>query len=184
MSEVRIGTREDEPHLLRLLTLMHSEGGMFSLDITRAQEMFSVAFDARGGVLGVIGPPDDLQAAIFLLITRYWYTSEYHLEELFCFVHPAHRKSMHANKLLDFSKECSERLKLELSIGVLTNVDAEGKLKLYYRKFGTPAGAFFAFGAKWVNGRKPDDQFWKALFPNRFRKRPNGLHPPPQQLSA
>jgi hypothetical protein len=75
-------------------------------------------------------------------------------------------------------------LKLPLSIGVLTNVDAEGKLKLYYRKFGTPAGAFFAYGAKWVNGRSPNDGFWKVLFPDRFRKRPNGAKPTADQMST
>lgn len=195
MSIVRLGTRDDEHELLKLLTLMHEEGGMFDLDISRAQEMFSMAFDQKGGVLGVIGPPNDVQAAIFLLITRYWYTNQYHLEELFCYVRPDFRTSKHASDLLNFSKQSSDLLKLPLSIGVLSNIEAEGKLKLYYRKFGTPAGAFFAYGAKWVNGKQPSDDFWKVLFERdkvfakwvterEQKQRANGKNHPPQQLGT
>jgi hypothetical protein len=176
MSDVRIGTWADETEMLKLLTLMHQEGGMFDLDINKARQMFSRAFDAKGGILGVIGPPGDVQGAIFLLLTSYWYAFDHtHIEELFCYVRPDHRKSNHANKLLSFAKECSDTLKLPLSIGVLTNQEAEGKLKLYYRKFGTPAGAFFAYGAKWVNGKQPSEEFWKVLFERgRDKKKHNG----------
>lgn len=161
---VRIATVEDEPEILRLLHLMHQESGILSLDVDAAREVFARAFNRQGGIIGVVGPRDDIHAMIYLLISRYWYTRENHLEELFNFVRPDHRKSNYATEMIEFAKKCSDEIDIPLFIGVLTNQRMAGKVRLYRRSLGYPAGAFFVHRAKWQNGLEPQaDDFRPAI---------------------
>ena len=172
--KVRVATLNDEPEILRLLHVMHSESGMMPLDELCAHEFFSRAFEKRGGIIGVLGEPGNIQAMIYLLITRFWYTKEHHLEECFNFVRPDMRKTNHARKLIAFAKECSDTLKLPLVIGVLTNNRMEGKVRLYRRSLGIPAGAFFVYGANWTVADASNEDFWRAPF--KERRRSNGVN--------
>ncbi len=137
-----------------------------------AKRTFDLAFDRQGGILGVIGESGDIKAMIFLLISRFWYTNFHHLEELFNFVRPDVRSSAansakdgYAFRLIDFAKKCSDEIKLPLTIGILTNQRMEGKVRLYRRALGVPAGAWFVHGAKWQN--ESNEEFWKEPFPKR-----------------
>jgi GNAT superfamily N-acetyltransferase len=171
---VRIATKEDEPEILRLLEMMHSEGGMLPLNIDRAREMFARAFNRTGGILGVIGEKNDIKAMICLYISQYWYTNENHLEEIFNYVRPDHRKTGYAKSLIVFAKDCADKIKIPLVIGVLTNQHMEAKVRLYRRVLGTPAGAFFVYGANWVNLELTNEEFWSG----KFDKKPvaNSIH--------
>lgn len=170
---VRIATRADEDEIMLLLNVMHAEGGIMPLDERESKKMFSRSFNREGGILGVIGEPGDIKAMIFLLISRFWYTTNSHLEELFNFVRPDMRKSKenYAQRLIEFAKECSVDIGLPLTIGVLTNQRMEGKVRLYQRSLGVPAGAWFVHmppNCKWQN-EEPNAQFWKEPFPKRNR---------------
>jgi GNAT superfamily N-acetyltransferase len=163
---VRIASSADAPQIEQLLHLMHAEGGLLSLDLDAAREMFALAFNRKGGLIGVIGDP--IEAAIGLLITRFWYTRENHLEEYFNFVHPDYRRSAHAKTLISFAKRCSDEIKIPLVIGVMTNKRVVPKVRFYRQILGNPAGAFFVYGGNWVNGLAPEnDEFWEAAFPPR-----------------
>jgi GNAT superfamily N-acetyltransferase len=140
---VRVATVADEPEIIRLLHLMHEESGFVSLDLDRARAMFARAFSKGGGIIGVIGPPDDIQGMIYLLISQFWYSSDHHLEELFCFVRPDHRQSSHAKTLISFAKDCAEKIGIPLAIGIMTNTRMAAKVRLYRRLLGPPAGAYF-----------------------------------------
>lgn len=171
--KVRIATYSDEDEVMQLLTIMHAEGGLLPLDEMSARSTFRMAFDRKGGILGVIGEPGDIRAMIFLLISRFWYTKEHHLEELFNFVRPDVRgKALSHNygqSLIKFAKECSDEIKIPLTIGVLTNRRMEAKVRLYRRELGTPAGAWFVHlpsGVKWQN-ELVNDEFWKEPFPRK-----------------
>jgi hypothetical protein len=167
LTEVRIATREDEPQILQLLHLMHAEGGLFPLDEDRAREMFAKAFDRKGGIIGVIGPTHNIEAAIGLLITSYWYTSDNHIEEYFNFVRPDRRQSTHAKTLIAFAKKCSEAIEIPLVIGVLTNNRMAAKVRLYRGQLGHPSGAFFVVNSKWNITPEPNpDDFWEAVSKN------------------
>lgn len=157
---VRLATIEDEPEILRLLQMLHAEGGMLPLDVDRAREMFARAFERRGGIIGVIGTPGSLRAMICLYMGQYWYTKESHLEEVMNFVSPEHRQSTYAKDLLCFARDCAEKMHIPLVIGVLTNMRMEAKIRLYRRIFGMPFGAFFVYGAKWVNLEPSTPQYW------------------------
>lgn len=168
---VRIATRDDAPEILKLLNVMHSESGLMPLDEQCAGEFFERAFNRKGGIIGVIGEPGDIEAMIYLLITRFWYTKEHHLEECFNFVRPDQRqKADHARKLLAFAKECADTIQIPLVVGVLTNHRMEGKVRLYRRSLGIPAGAFFVYNANWSMAEPSSQDFWRAPF-NEHRGR-------------
>lgn len=152
---VRYATREDEPEVIRLLHEMHAEGGLFPLDLDIARLMFARAFDRKGGMIGVIGERDNIEAMIYLLITNFWYTRQNHLEEIFNFVRPDHRNSPHSKTLIEFAKHCATKIGIPLVIGVMTNKRMEAKVRLYRFRLGPPAGAFFVFNSAWDKGMEP-----------------------------
>jgi hypothetical protein len=139
-----------------------------------AKKTFDLAFNRQGGILGVIGEPGDIKAMIFLLISKFWYTKNHHLEELFNFVRPDVRSAASSSKdgyafqLIEFAKKCAEEIGLPLTIGVLTNIRMEAKVRLYRRSLGVPAGAWFVHNCTWQNEIQ-NDEFWKDPFPKRGR---------------
>ena len=169
---VRIATINDLSEVMSLLAIMHAEGGIMPLDEMEAQSMFMRAFKREGGILGVIGEPGDIKAMIFLLIAKYWYTRTNHLEELFNFVRPDVRfesgaRNDYAGKTVEFAKKCSDEIGIPLVIGVLTNRRMQGKVRLYRKKLGVPAGAYFVYNSKWKNDEPANEDFWKDPFPKR-----------------
>lgn len=168
---VRIATPADLPELMRLLRLMHAEGGLFPLDEGRAKAMFELTFDRKGGIIGVLGEPGKLAGFIGLLITSFWYTRSSHLEEVFNFIDPDHRKSNHARTLIDFAKSCADEIGIPLVIGVMTNRRVVEKVRLYRRALGFPAGAYFVYGGKWVSDMTENPEFWRTPFPAHSEKR-------------
>lgn len=169
--KVRIATRDDTPELINLLHMMHAESGLMPLDEQCAAEFFERAFSKKGGIIGVIGDSGDIRAAMYLLLTRFWYTREHHLEECFNFVRHDMRKTDYARKLLAFAKECSDTIKIPLVIGVLTNQRMEGKVRLYRRSLGIPAGAFFVYRANWSMVEPSSEDFWRAPFHEQRARR-------------
>jgi len=173
MEVVRIAQPSDLPEIQLLYNQLHSENGLMPLDMQMTTEMMNRAFNKDGGILGVIGEPGDIKAMIYLLIARLWYTKNHHIEELFNFVRPDMRKSKenYAQRLIEFAKKCSDEIGLPLTIGVMTNQRMEGKVRLYQRSLGVPAGAWFVHmppNCKWQN-EEPNTQFWKEPFPKRNR---------------
>ncbi len=164
---VRIASIADEDEIMQLLSIMHAEGGILPLDEMEARKTFNLAFARQGGILGVIGEPGDIKAMIFLLISKFWYTRNHHLEELFNFVRPDVRvtKQYYGTRLIEFAKECAVEIGLPLTIGILTNQRMAGKVRLYRRVLGEPAGAWFVANSKWNNEGNPD--FWREPFPKR-----------------
>jgi N-acetylglutamate synthase-like GNAT family acetyltransferase len=159
---VRKATAADLPEIMRLLRMMWSEGGMFPLDEERAAETFNYILNGKGGVIGVIEGGDGIRAMIGVVFCRQWYTSHDHIEELFNYVRPDCRKpgTGYAFKLIRFARECSEKIGIPLLIGVLTNQRMEAKVRLYRRALGMPAGAFFVYGAKWMNEVASKTNIW------------------------
>lgn len=167
----RLAASPDEPEILKLLHLMHAEGGMLPLDVECARDFFKRAFDKKGGIIGVIDGPDGIHAMIMLSIGCFWYTRDNHLEEVFNYVRPDCRGEGHAKALIAFAKECADEIHIPLVIGVLTNARMEAKVRLYRQVLGTPAGAFFVYGAKWTGGVEPgNEDFWRKAGRGRGRR--------------
>lgn len=128
--------------------LLWEENGLFPMDDNRVRGTLRMAFNKQGGLLGVIGEPGSIEAMIYMLLSQFWYSEAWHLEELFAWVHPEHRKSMNARHLIAFAKKCSDEIGIPLLMGVISNERTAAKVHLYERQFSKSAGSFFLYGAK------------------------------------
>ncbi len=147
--EVRTALPSDEEEVMDMCRALHSENALFEMNEDKVRAVLRIAFERRGGVLGVIGAPGAIEAMIYMLISQLWYSEQTHLEELFSYCRPEYRRSNNAKKLIQFSKKCAEAAGLPLVIGVLSNDRTEQKVKLYQRQFQKPAGSFFVYNSKW-----------------------------------
>lgn len=171
-------TMADLPEIMRLLRIMHDESGLMPLDEVCAKDMFVRALDKKEGIIGVVrGAEQTINAMLFLIITRFWYTTQFHLEELFNFIAPDQRKSNYADALIRFAKRSADELKIPLLIGVLTNNRMEAKVRLYRRRLGMPAGAFFVHNAPQFTERARDDSLWRIHSRKRNKRKSGDLLP-------
>jgi GNAT superfamily N-acetyltransferase len=172
---VRLATQKDEAQLMQLCHALHADNGLFGVDDEMVKAMLYRAFDRKGGLVGVIDGGNEIAAATFLLLSNFWYSKDTHLEELFSFVKPAYRKSDYARQLLEFAKKCQREIGIPLVIGIITNTRMEAKVKLYRKKLGTPAGAFFVVGGHWINETEPVEDLWVGHTHGGRRKKGNGI---------
>ena len=146
----RIATPEDIDELMELAIEASAENGFLNADPARLLQGIWPALHQDHGIVGVIGPEGGkIEGAVLLHVSEHWYSSETFLEEKSIFVRQGSRgaKDGRAAKLVDFSKKVADTLGLPLLIGVLSNARTAGKVRLYQRAFGEPAGAFFLYGA-------------------------------------
>jgi hypothetical protein len=154
MSEVhvRVGTPEDVHGFMALCLMGSEENGFVKPDPVRLLEEVWPALNRDGGLCGIIGKPgtEDFEGGILLRTTKLWYSDKIVLEERGVFVHPEYRaaKGGRARKLCEFAKAAADKLEMPLLIGILSNHRTEGKVKLYERVFGRPAGAYWLVGGE------------------------------------
>lgn len=165
-AKVRIAARDEEDAILGLCRELHAENGMVSMDDDLVRAMLRRSFDRQGGIIGAIGAPGAIEAMIFLLLTSFWSSRDTHLEELFSFVRPDHRKSDHAETLVRFAVQCAKECEIPLVIGVVTSKRLAGKVRLYRRVLGNPSGAYFVVNAKW-DSEPADRDFWEQVYRER-----------------
>lgn len=139
----------DEEEIMEMCRALHEENGLLSMSEARVRATLQLAFQRRGGVLGVIRNERQIEAMIFMLISQMWCEDGWHLEELFNYCRPEYRKSSNAKTLMQFAKKCAIDLQLPLIIGVLSNTRTEEKVRLYQRQFSKPNGCFFVFNTRW-----------------------------------
>lgn len=147
---VRVATRDDLFGILELARIVHGENGLFDFNETKVAEAVWPVLHQANGIIGVIGERDKLEGVVMLSVASYWYSDKQFLEEKCVFVHPdyRHAKESRVQKLIEFAKKCASDLEMPLMIGVLSNTRTSAKVALYERHFGSPAGAFFLWGAK------------------------------------
>lgn len=142
-SRVRKAGPPDGPELMQLCRDLHAENAMFSMNESKVQAMLDKAFNQQGAIIGALGPTGGIEGAIFMLISNFWYSNDWHLEELFSYVRPECRRSTNAKELINFGKRCSDELGIPLVIGVISNERTRAKVGLYQRQLADPVGAFF-----------------------------------------
>lgn len=147
---VRVATPDDLDGIMRLAHLVWNENGVHDLDNGKVLQQLWPALVRDNAICGVIGPVGgELTGVILLRVATTWYGTSRHLEEMVVFTSPDHRtKGRRASKLCEFAKKAADELGLPLHISVLSSHRTETKVKLYERKFGEPAGAFFLYQAK------------------------------------
>lgn len=149
--QVRRADRGDEHELMDMCRALWRENGLFSFSERKVQLFLNRAFDRQGAIIGVIGAPGRLEGSIYLTISDYWYSDDWHLCELWNYVLPQYRRSNNAKELITFAKRCADETRLKALIGIISNTKTEAKVKLYQRQLGTAAGAFFVYA-----GWQPD----------------------------
>lgn len=147
---VRIATPEDFKEVMDLASQVSNENGIFSPTLEMVAGEIWAALHQDHGIVGVIGAPgDSLEGFVLLRVGNTWYSQAEIIEEKTVFVSRKFRsaKGGRARKLCEFSKKVADDLGLPLLIGILSNQRTKGKVEMYKRVFGEPAGAFFLYGA-------------------------------------
>lgn len=141
---VRIAGQEDAAGLWALLHLMHDENGVAPIDDEKLKWTLARGLARDKAVIGVIGDVGAPVASVGLYAGEWWYSTEQHLEDLWNFVHPEHRRSTYAKDLIQFAKRASDDLGIPLLMGVLSTERTKAKVRLYERQLPF-AGAIFLY---------------------------------------
>jgi hypothetical protein len=147
---VEIAKKSDKNEIVDMLVLMHEEVTLFTCDKDSISETVDKLLGSKGGFIGIIRGDDEIEAMIGLNLDRRWYSQQWYLSEMFTFVKPELRRSTRAKCLLEFAKECSEKLNVMLVCGITSNIRTEAKIKLYERQF-NKAGSFFVHNRQEVS---------------------------------
>lgn len=148
---VRTGTVDDIHGMMELARLGGAENGLVRPDPGKMLNEIYPALARDYGIVGIIGEAGQpLEGCVILRVCQLWYSQDWVLEERAVFVRPDLRlaKGARALKLCEFSKKAAEDLGIPLMIGVLSNQRTAGKIKLYTRIFGEPAGAYWLHNGK------------------------------------
>jgi hypothetical protein len=172
---VRIADASYEGEIMRLAELIHKENGFFNMDRGMVRSMLYRAFDRQGGIMGVIGTPNNVESMIYMLLSNFWYTADPHWEELWNYVAPEYRHTTHCVEQIRFAKWCSIESKIPLLIGVISNKRTEGKARLYRRVLGDPVGSFFMWKP---DGASMNDEGFSTVVSRSTNRHGNGAQVP------
>ena len=147
---VRIGTPDEVDPLMHLALMCCAENEFMPHDPVLVLQDLWAALTLEHGIVGVIGPHGNPEAAVLLRIGTIWYSRDPHLEERGIFVHPDFRKARggRAARLAKFSTEVADSLNMPLTIGVLSEHRVEAKMRLYQRILGKPSGCYWIYWPK------------------------------------
>lgn len=144
IEDVRPAEPQDEDKIISMIQLLHDENGLFPLSTKKVRQYMQRYFRREGALIGVIGDVGDPVGSIYLEIGQPYYSEAWYLNEAWNFVHPDHRRSDYAKKLLGWAKHVSEEMQLPLMLGIVSNHRTEAKIRLYEKQL-EKAGAFFVW---------------------------------------
>ncbi len=90
-------------------------------------------------------------ASVGALFAQWWHTDDWHIDEMWNFVHPDYRKSTYAKDLITYMKWIAEQMGMSLHMGIITATKMEAKIRLYRRQI-TPVGALFVHNIQAAGG--------------------------------
>lgn len=151
--QVRIATAHDKPGMVSLLHAMWEENGVASLSVPKMLQALDRGLARDRSIIGVIEKDGIIMGSIGLFVSSMWYSDDYHVEDLWNFVHPAHRHSSYARDLLNFAKKTCESLDTQLLIAVLSSTRTQAKVRMYEKIYGPSLGAIFCWPA--VSAQRP-----------------------------
>ena len=146
---IRLATPSDEDEIFALLLLLHAENGIFSLNPAKVRLGIQYATQRQGGIIYVNQGPR-VVASLALAIAQDWYSDDEYLSERWNFVHPDHRRTDWARRLIEQAKWSSEYFRahgkrMPLQIGINSCIRTEAKIRLYARHMPC-IGAYFMYG--------------------------------------
>lgn len=132
--------------------LLHGEIGIFPIVEHKVRQMIREAVTGppklRGGLIGAIGDPGQIQGSICIQLGSYWYTDQQVFSERWNFVLPGFRHTSASQDLIAFARAMSDEFDIPLMISIVSNERTAAKVRLYRKQLGEPLGAFFAHNAK------------------------------------
>lgn len=149
--QIRLATTDDMSEVMKLAITACEENGFLNASAVLLAKEIWPALCQDHGLCPVIGPPGGpIQGLALLRVGAMWYSEQTVVEEKAIFVYPEFRsaKGGRARRLCEYSKHVADSLGIPLLIGILSNTRTEGKVRMYKRIFGEPAGAFFLYGAR------------------------------------
>ena len=145
---IRLATIADMDEMMKLAVMACEENGFLDASTELLAKMVWPALNQDHGLCGVIGSPEGpIEGFVLLVIGTMFYSTQPCAEEKCLFVHPDYRsaKGGRARKLCEFSKKMADTLELPLLIGICSSERTKGKVRMYERIFGAPAGAYFLY---------------------------------------
>lgn len=151
---VRLATAKDEAKIFKFLTIgptsLANENAMYKVAPEKVMQKIKQATEGQGGFIGIAEHDGHIAGCVGVFLSQYWYTNDWHIEELWNFVHPDFRRLRNADNskvylaasLVDFAKWANESLNVALCMGIMSTQRTEGKLRLYQRKL-MMIGGFF-----------------------------------------
>jgi GNAT superfamily N-acetyltransferase len=150
--QIRLATPDDMPEVMRLAVMACEDNGFLDFNPALLAAEIWPALNVDNGLFAIVGPvgSNAIEGFVLLRIGKMFYSERPVIEEKCLWVHPDHRSARggRARKLLEFTKTTADRLGLPLIIGIMSTKRSAGKVRLYERMFGQPAGAFFLYGAE------------------------------------
>lgn len=149
--QVRVATVADMDQIMSLAVEAAKENGFLDASTALLAKAVWGPINQDHGIIGCIGKPQNqIEGMVVLNIGKIFYSDTDCLEERTLYLRPEYRsaKGGRANKLLEFSMAAATALGLPLLIGVLSNERTVAKCKLYSRRLGPPAGAYWIYQTK------------------------------------
>ncbi|MEJ2123947.1 MAG: hypothetical protein P8Y47_03825 [Alphaproteobacteria bacterium] len=156
LPKIRRAVMEDLPQILEMGRALHEENGIMPLSEDCIHRAAINGIQSSDAIMGVIGEVGAVEAMVYLVIGKFWYSEDLHVEELFTYVKPEFRASQNAKAMLQFAKGTAKRLDVPLLIGIVSNTKTKQKVKLYERMLGEPAGAYFLWNGHTGNKLKKE----------------------------
>lgn len=133
-ANVRLATPRDEAALFAFLMLAAEENSLSPPNDELVMAAIRKATGRQGNVVGIIDAPDgSIAASVGICMNTWWYSLKWHCQDMWCYVHPDHRRSDYAKSLIQFSKWWADQLGMDLIMGVMSVHRTEGKVRLYRR---------------------------------------------------
>lgn len=157
---VRVATIDDEQDVYDLLLLWWKEHAAHVAPIAPERLAHDIKLCTREnqGTVAVVDDNDGRPVGVILMVLTQWsFSNAWFIRELYTFVHPDHRKSRHAQDLVQFGKWSADEwsrqfgYQMHIVISVLTQDQIAPKIR-FFRRFLTQMGAGFLYPAPSAKG--------------------------------
>lgn len=144
---LRLAQPGDQKRLFDFCLTAYAENGFGGIDHGEVRRVIEAVVWRDNCVFGIIDGPEKIEAGLGLLATKLWYGGEgdWFWSELLLYVHPQHRRSRHAAKLLQFADWWSRHSAAPVSIS-LTPADRLVAKERLFSRYGKRVGATFLIG--------------------------------------